>query len=61
MRGVLGKVCFQDLSHFICSLAGEQVNVGNPGVEKRKEEEGEESVSVNLQIKPFSIIMHFHL
>lgn len=53
--GMFGKACFQDLLHFKCNLTGEQVNVGNPGAEKR-----EKSLSVNLQMKPFSI-MQFHL
>lgn len=31
-----GKTCFRDLLHFKCNPTGEQVNVGNPGVEKRE-------------------------
>lgn len=32
-----GKACVQDLLHFKYNLKGEQVNVGNPEVEKKKE------------------------
>lgn len=34
--GMFGKACFQDLLHFKCNPTGEQVNVGNPSVEKKK-------------------------
>lgn len=34
--GMFGKACFQDLLHFKCSPTGEQVNVGNPRVGKKK-------------------------
>lgn len=45
---------FQDLLNFKYSLTGEQVNVGNLLQKKKKKEKGA-SLSVNLQIKPFSI------
>ena len=35
--GMFGKACFPDLLHFKCNPTGEQVNVGNPGVEKKKQ------------------------
>lgn len=55
MFGMAWQACFQDLLHFKCNPTGEQVNVGNPGIEKKKK-----CLSVNLQMKPFSI-MQFHL
>lgn len=53
--GMFEKACVQDLLHFKCNPTGEQVNVGNPCVGKK-----EKSLSVNLQMKPLSI-MQFHL
>lgn len=55
-RGMFRKACFQDLLHFKCNPTGEQVNVGNTYVGKKKEK----SLAINLQMKPFSI-MQFHL
>lgn len=53
MRRNLGeKRCVvETFLHFECNLAGEQVNVANPRVAEK-----EEPLSVNLQMKPFSIM-----